>query len=180
MRTECDRSKLIRHLHDLLVQTLLLLLEVLDQVGLLLQKLCDVGAALHKTDGPSYGAYALQGVWWRPGSVELHDSSDVGSVDDEEDEGLGHREGGHVDDWAAHRLHALFQKSVPVKVLKPGGNSENRCIPKTHYCQRDGLVAVRCSVEVVVAVQAQLVVVVADNVIENLRDKKISKSKNSE
>lgn len=101
MRAESDRSKLIRHLHNLLVQALLLLLEVLDQVGLLLQKFSDVSAALHEANRPCDGADALQGVWWRSGSVKLHYFADVRSVDDEEDESLGDREGGDINDWAA-------------------------------------------------------------------------------
>lgn len=65
-------------------------------------------------------------------------------------------------------------------MLQPGGNSENRSIPETDYCQRDGLVAVGCSVEIVIAIQAQLIVMIIDDVVENLRDKRVNNFKNTE
>lgn len=173
MRPKGDRSKLVRHLHNLLVQALLLLLQVLDQVGLFLQQLRDISAALHEPDRPCDGAYALQGVWRRPHAVELHDLADVGSVHEEENEGLGDCEGGDVHNWATERLHAFFQESVTIVVLDSGWYGQDGGVPETHDCEWDRLVAVRRSVEVVVPVQAKLIMVVIDDVVEDLRDEKI-------
>lgn len=58
--------------------------------------------------------------------VELHNATDVSSVDDEEDKVLSDGKDCDINDWAEVRLHAFVKEACTVVMLKPSCDCEDR------------------------------------------------------
>lgn len=185
-----NNLRLSERFYHLLVQVGVVVAQVIDQISwkfwkkikisstnfhlrlfpftLLFEKFIDVSTALHKSNRARDGVESLQGVGWHLNGVELHDSADVRRVDDQEDQSFDDVESRDVHDGTHVGLDALLEEVFAVVVMNAGGGREDRGVPQADDGQRNRLVRFCGSGEVVIAVQPQLVVMVADDVIEDL------------
>lgn len=96
---ECHRSNLGVHLHDLLVQLEVVVLQVIDQVGLLFQQFSRAEATLRKTKGTAAVTSAtLQRIrQWRH-SVETNHFGNIRTMYETKHQRLQRAEQRNVDD----------------------------------------------------------------------------------
>lgn len=76
-----------------------MILQVLDEVGLFLQKLSHVSSTLHQSNRSSHSVDSLESIRRKPRIIEFRHSADVASMDDEENECLNDCESYNVNNW---------------------------------------------------------------------------------
>lgn len=87
-------------------------------------------------------------------TVELHDSADVRSVNDKENQIFNDGEGCDINNRAEESVGTFVKESFSVIVLKPSSDRQNRCVPERYYCEWDRFVGLRSSMEVVITVES--------------------------
>lgn len=84
--------------------------------------------------------------------------------------GLEHSKQCDIDERRQPLFHAVFAKVRSVVVLDECLNNGDRHIPQSNDVEGDTLVHIRCSMEIMIAIHAQLLVMVFDDVIDYLVD----------
>lgn len=82
---------------------------------------------------------------------------------------LDHRKQSDINERRQPLFHTVFTKLRPIIVLDESLDNRNGHIPQCDNVESDALVYVCGSMEVMISVHAQLLVVVLDNVINYLR-----------
>lgn len=104
------------------------------------------------------------------GAIELLHTADVSSVNDKENQSFDDSKSSDVNHGAEVAFDAFFEEAITVVMLESSRDREDRRVPERNNCQRNRLVGLRSSVEVVITVKTQLLMMIPYNIIEELCD----------
>lgn len=170
-RSKCHSSQLIRHLHQLLIESRIMFTQVWNVICLLLQQFCHICSSLHETNRANCWTNSMLCVRRKLRCVELQHLANICYVHKQEDDRLYHLERRDVHNWTVISFQTSLSKIRPVEMLQACSNAQNHSIPQIHDCHWNRFVCLSRTTKLMISVQFQLVVMILDDCVENLQIK---------